>query len=326
MNSLKWLSVVGLVFAACSGFVAPAWAGVNKKVILAPQWDQGQAVRVALLPMEAKTSQEEGARNVRRALYGQLLSNPEFRLIEPAAVDMLLQEEGLLEKAAWKKADPEKLGQLLGVDYLLFPKLTGWSQRYMLLQSQTSVGIRARMVDVHTGEDVWEAECKAKFGKGLTGIPTGGAALALEPLRGMSKQHLFDCAYEAAVGLFECLQPVEPEETTRRSKPGVVNSGRPTSRARKSVSEPQTTASPPTIRSASMAFENRVLTVEMEGTEGCSGSFLGGETNCLFPLSEISPGLYRGQYRIPAGASFSPSDVEVRLVRPDGQAVIGQVQ
>jgi hypothetical protein len=324
MKMLRCCLTIGLVFLICFTLATPASAASTKKVILAPTWDLGQPVRVALLPVEAEKGKEEGARLVCRALYGQLLSIPEFRLIEPVAVDTLLREAGLLDRDAWENAAPEQLGRVLNVDFLLFPKLTDWHQRYLLLQSSTAVGIRARMVDVRTGKPAWEAECKSTFAKGLTGLPTGASSLALEPLRGMSKRYLFDSAQDAARGLVECLQPVEPAQRERRSKPTAI-SGPPEIRTKKREESLPVVPAPPSVTSASMSFQDGILTVELEGTPDCSGSISIGETDRLFPLSESSRGHYRGQYRLPPGAP-DPSYATVRLVRPNGQAATGEVR
>lgn len=324
MKLSKYSCTVGFLIVVCFSLSVPAQAGTKKKVDLAPTWDLGKPIRVALFPVEAKRGKEEGAQLVRRVLYGQLLSIPEFRLIEPAAVDMILGEAGLLDKDAWKDAASQDLARFLSVDFLLFPKLTSWHQRYLLLQSQAAVGIGARMVDARAGKPAWEAECESTFEKGLTGLPTGASALALEPLRGLSKRYLLDCAHEAASGLVECLQPVEPPRRRRRSKP-VTTSGPPTIRLRKREEPPPAVPTPPSVTSAEMHFEDRSLTVELEGTPQCSGSFSIGEANCWFPLSEIALGRYRGQYRFPQGVP-DPSHTTVRLVRPNGQAAAGEVR
>lgn len=325
MKIFRLSCTVGFVSLICFSLAASALAGVTKKVVLAPTWDLGKPVRVALFPVEAKKGKEEGARLLRRTLYGELLSIPEFRLIEPAAVDAVLEEAGLLDKDAWQDAAPEQLGRLLNVDFLLFPELTSWHQRYLLLQTNVAVGLRVCMSDVRTGEAVWEAECKSSFRKGLTGLPTGVAALALEPLRGMSKRYLFDCAHEVARGLVESLlQPEEPKRRKRRSRP-TATSGPLMVHRRKAKQPSPVVPLPPSVTSASIRFQDRSLTVEMEGTPECSGSFTVGDANRLFPLSEVAPGDYRGQYRFPHGAP-DPSHVTVRLVRPDGLAVVAEVR
>ncbi|HPA44618.1 MAG TPA: DUF799 family lipoprotein [bacterium] len=305
--------------------LSPVYASVSKKVIVAPKVDFSGPVRVALLPMEAKESWEDGSQHTRRAFYGELLEIPEFRLMEPAAVDRLLEQKGLLQENRWSKEDPEILADLLNVDFLIYPRLTAWTQRYFLLQSQTSVAVRAFMVDGHTGDRVWEAESKAKFQKGLTGIPTGGAALALEPLRGMSKRFLYECAFDAAHGLWECLVPQPSEEQQTKKSGGQVNSK--SSRQKKQTdAQPESVESALAITSVDAVSEENVLTVTLDGTADCTASFFSGDMNRLFPLTEIASGRYRGQYRIPPGIALSPAQVEVRLVCPDGRAVIGRVE
>ncbi len=300
-------------------------SSVSKKIVVAPKIDLSRPVRVALLPMEAKESWGEGSRHIRRAFYGELLEIPEFRLMEPAAVDHLLEKKGLLQDSRWSEQDPKVLAESLNVDFLIYPRLTAWTQRYFLLQSQTSVAVRASMVDGHTGERVWEAESKARFQKGLTGIPTGLTALALEPLRGMRKRFLYECAFDATHGLWECLMPQPTSQEQARESARQIKS---TSSKQKERANTRSESKEPAlaIRAVDAVLEENTLTVIIEGTAGCAASFFFDDMNRLFPLTEIASGRYRGQYRIPPEIALSPTKVEVRLVSPDGRAVIGQVE
>jgi len=302
MRYLKTLFVVFLTLAICRGLGVSCWAEAEGKVHVAPTWDRGTIVRVALLPVEAGEKQQKGTARVRRSLYGQLLSIPEFHLVEPVAVDRLLEQAGLMHGDAWKEARPETLGRVLGVDYLLYPKLTAWSQKYMLLQANTNVAVEAEVVEADSGKTVYKAESKATFRKGLTGIPTGTAALALEPIRGMSDRFLYDGAYETTAGIVAPLDPAQEVGSTELSGERRLD-----------------------ITHAEMEFENRVLTVEMKGTPSCTASFFVKRPDRLFPLSEIEPGVYRGQYLIPEGAAFDPSHVSIRLIASDGGSVVGEV-
>ncbi len=303
MNRFFPFRISLFIAVLCLGVGTFSWADAESKVDVEPTWDQGKTIRIALLPVESGKKQLEGVAHVRRALYGRLMSIPEFHMVEPMAVDTLLERAGLLQGDAWKDASSEQLGDILAVDYLLYPELAEWSQKYLLLQANTNVAVKAKIIEVDSGKLVYKAESKCSYKKGLTGIPTGTAALALEPIRGMSDRYLYDCAYETTSALVNSLQPPreaeEGEESAQESYPTVTN--------------------------AQMSFEDRVLIVDVQGSHGCTASFFVGQPNRLFPLSEIEAGHYRGRYIIPEGAAFDPSHLSIRLVASSGESVVAEV-
>ena len=143
MNRFFPFRIFLFIAVLCLGVGTFSWSDAESTVDVKPTWDQGKTIRIALLPVEAGKKELEGVAHVRRALYGRLMSIPEFHMVEPMAVDTLLERSGLLQGDAWKDASSEQLGEILAVDYLLYPELSQWSQKYLLLQANTNVAVKA---------------------------------------------------------------------------------------------------------------------------------------------------------------------------------------
>ena len=57
---------------------------------------------------------------------------------------------------AGKNVSPQKLGQLLGVDAVIYGDVISLGKIFALVYSDNQAGLRARMVSCETGETIWE--------------------------------------------------------------------------------------------------------------------------------------------------------------------------
>ena len=95
---------------------------------------------------------EEG---MRRAFFGQF-AQLEFDHVRLSRIDRILNQEELDSWEKMKSSSPQRLGELLGADALIFGQVTNFDYYYAFLYSQLAVGLSIEMVDARSGEILWK--------------------------------------------------------------------------------------------------------------------------------------------------------------------------
>jgi hypothetical protein len=135
--------------------------------------------KVAVLPFDNRSANPEAAVILRRMFYN-FFSSLNFIDVEPAAVDVSLEAEGLLEKIP--ADDPRiwpRLGQLLGVDAVVVGEVLSYGQVYALLYANQQAGLKARLVECRTGRTLWELEHAVTLHDGDLPLSLPGLAAAV---------------------------------------------------------------------------------------------------------------------------------------------------
>src|SRR6202050_3960515 len=91
------------------------------------------------------------AQRLRRAVTGYL-SQREFVVLSPIAVDAVLKEHGIDSMRKLRLASPIELGRLLGADALVYGEVDNYEGYYFGLLSAYQVGISTSMVSTRDGE------------------------------------------------------------------------------------------------------------------------------------------------------------------------------
>jgi len=94
------------------------------------------------------------AQEMRLAFFGQIAQLP-FELIHPTRVDARLREQGLTSWEDIKGLTPEKLGNLLGVEAIIFGEVISFDYYYGFLYTQLAAGLKLEMISTTTGETLW---------------------------------------------------------------------------------------------------------------------------------------------------------------------------
>lgn len=75
-----------------------------------------------------------------------------------AVIDEFMKENGLPDPEDMHAAPLEKLGEIFGADAVLYVTLTEFGQKFELLSSTTRVDAVAQLVDIGTGQVIWNGE------------------------------------------------------------------------------------------------------------------------------------------------------------------------
>jgi len=234
--------------------------------------------KVAILPFENKTSNPEAGTIVRKMFYN-FFSSLNYRDLEPYVIDENLKANHLYaDITGGKKVSPQKLGQLLGVDAVIYGEVISLGKIYALVYSDNQAGLKARMVRCSNAKPVWELEHTIHIEEGDVPLsPIGLAATIFKT----ALSHNQATHMKAASVL--CMQMI----ATIPNPPG--------------VSEP-----PPKIQalvhngSGKLLQPGDIIKVAMIGDKNQIASWSIPPLVENLPMEEKQPGVYIGAYRIKA--------------------------
>ena len=72
-----------------------------------------------------------------------------------AVVDEMLKQNGCPTPGEMHQASIQKLGEVFGADAVLYLTVKQWGTKYQVLNSNTTVEVVGRLVDVRTGMQLW---------------------------------------------------------------------------------------------------------------------------------------------------------------------------
>ena len=102
--------------------------------------------KVAILPFANKTSNPEAGTIVRKMFYN-FFSSLNYSDLEPYVIDENLKTNNLYaDVTGGRRVSPQKLGQLLGVDAVIYGDVIALGKIYALVYSDNQAGLKARMV------------------------------------------------------------------------------------------------------------------------------------------------------------------------------------
>jgi hypothetical protein len=232
--------------------------------------------KVAILPFVNKTSNPDAAAIVRKMFYN-FFSSLNYHDLEPYVVDDNLKNNALYHPlAAGEAISSKKLGQLLGVDAVIFGEVLSLGKIYALVYSDNQAALKAQMIGCNSGQVLWELEHKIHLEEGDVPIsPLGLAAAVLKTAIGHQQATHMQAAAEL------CMQMV----ATIPNPPAVT--------------EP-----PPRIQALVHNGADRLLRpgdylrVVMIGEKNHVASWSIPALVEGLPMQENKPGVYMGAYRI----------------------------
>ncbi|HDR9284263.1 TPA: DUF799 domain-containing protein [Burkholderia vietnamiensis] len=101
------------------------------------------------------------------ATYGVLsqmtlpLAESGYYVVPVAVMDETFKQNGLTNAAEIQGTSPAKLREIFGADAALYTKITKYSSVYQVLDSTTVVAASAKLVDLRTGDVLWQGAGRA---------------------------------------------------------------------------------------------------------------------------------------------------------------------
>ncbi len=177
----KKRQILRMTVLSCLLLVLSACASPIKKVQVSSKFvanDRLPSLKVAILPLNGKT---EGAEFFREALHAALMDT-EMDISEKFVVDGIIKKNGWNSPEKLFSIPPQKLGEALGADALLYGKVTRWNKYYAIIHSTLVVGLELKLVDARTGELLWRGQQVDKDFEGLIKLPTGIISAIISPM------------------------------------------------------------------------------------------------------------------------------------------------
>jgi hypothetical protein len=92
----------------------------------------------------------------------QPLAELGYYVFPVAVVDQYLRENGMPTAGDMHQITPAKLGEVIGADAVLYLDLQQYGSKYQLISSNTTVEVKARLVDSHSGQLLWDNHALAQ--------------------------------------------------------------------------------------------------------------------------------------------------------------------
>lgn len=128
---------------------------------------------VAVLPFLNQAESKKGSDEVRKGFYNHFSSMP-FKDMELYRVDNLLRKADLTDPAVIFKKSPKELGNILGVDAVVYGEISNFDKLFAVVYSQVSVGAEIRMYDAKTGNFLWSGKHTVRIHEGgISASPIG---------------------------------------------------------------------------------------------------------------------------------------------------------
>jgi len=234
--------------------------------------------KVAILPFVNQTANPEAGTILRKMFYN-FFGSLNYQDLEPYVIDENLKANQLYaDVTGGKKVSPQKLGQLLGVDAVIYGEVISLGKTYALVYSDNQAGLKARMVRCSNAKPVWELEHTIHIEEGSVPLsPIGLAATIFKTALSHSQATHMKAASEL------CMQMI----ATVPNPPG--------------VSEP-----PPKIQAlvhngaGKLLQPGDTIKVAMIGEKNRMASWSIPPLVENLPMKEKQPGVYIGAYRIKA--------------------------
>ena len=135
--------------------------------------------KIAILPFANKTANPEAGTLVRKMFYN-FFSSLNYRDLEPYVIDDNLKLNHLYARiTAGENISPQKLGQLLGVDAVIYGEVLSLGKVYALVYSDNQAGLSARMLRCDSGQVLWKLEHTVHLEEGEVPISPIGLATAV---------------------------------------------------------------------------------------------------------------------------------------------------
>jgi hypothetical protein len=105
------------------------------------------------------------------------LAEAGYYVFPVAVVDAFMKENGLPTPGEMHEVSLDKIAEVFGADAVLYVTIQDYGQKYQIISSNTVVKARAILVDVSSGDRLWEGTAYAVRGSGDSGGGLIGALI-----------------------------------------------------------------------------------------------------------------------------------------------------
>lgn len=177
---LLTILIGGCVIATKETIIAPEILAQFKGTYkIDPYMEKNRPLTVAVLPFFDQSKSKQGFEPVRRGFYNHFSSLP-FKDMEITKIDDLLAKAELTDPEKIQKTSPQKLGEILGVDAVIYGEISNFDKLFAVIYSQVSVGAEVKMYGTKTGQFLWSGQHVVRIHEGgFSTTPVGIIAVII---------------------------------------------------------------------------------------------------------------------------------------------------
>jgi hypothetical protein len=86
-----------------------------------------------------------------------------------AVVDQYLKDNGMPTPGEMHQIPLEKVREIIGADAVLYTTLTQYGSKYQVVNTVSTVGVRARLIDTQSGSVLWDGQALVQQATGSSG-------------------------------------------------------------------------------------------------------------------------------------------------------------
>lgn len=131
----------------------------NPRTIV-PDYSKKGIRLVGLLPVKNKTKDTKAAQILRRTLLEELYFKGYPKIPLGVVDEKLGQVYGDITMPAHRTIPPKVVGEILGVDAVMYCTLGEWKTSFMFVCAPTTVAASFELRSAKTGETLWKTHCK----------------------------------------------------------------------------------------------------------------------------------------------------------------------
>jgi hypothetical protein len=232
--------------------------------------------KVAIVPFVNRTSNPEAGSVVRKMFYN-FFGSLNYLDLEPFVIDDNLKRNELYQPIlSGETVSAARLGQLLGVDAVIYGEVLNLGKTYALVYSDNAAGLKAKMVRCDNEQVIWELEHHIRIQEGSVPLSlTGLAATIVKTAISHQKATHLQAASELCMQMVATIpNPEAVTEPPPRIIALVHNAG------------------------GKLLRPGDLMKVAMIGEENQAASWSIPPLVENLPLKEKEPGVYIGAYRI----------------------------
>lgn len=284
--------LTALALGGCSGNAA--YMGKDFYPGERPEW-------VAVLPfdMEEGVDPDHGVEKTLRKSFYETFSYLGYLDRNLDAIDKKLEEMGLANpRTRDNHLAPEKLGELLKADYLIYGTIKKAVNSTDVLFAETLIRGHLKMIETRTGKEVWSKEHSSSVLSSII-VPDSAMGMIRDKAENANTQKAFRTI--AAIFAKEITQTMED----------------PTAKLLKEERLPK-------IRNLDVLFkqgedaEGPEIKVSMKGEPRMKAAFDIGSWKTNISMEEVRPGEYEGKYRVQKGEWVKDCMIVGKLTGEDG--------
>ena len=232
--------------------------------------------RVAIMPFVNKTSNPEASSIVRKMFYN-FFSSLNYLDLEPFVIDDNLRRNELYQPIlAGETITATRLGQLLGVDAVIYGEVLNLGKTYALVYTDNAAGLKAKMVRCDNEQVVWELEHHVRIQEG--DVPLSLTGLAATIVKTAISHHQASYLQSASELCMQMVATIPNPEAVTEPPPRILalvhNAG------------------------GKLLRPGDLIKVAMIGEKNQTASWSIPPVVENLPLKEKEPGVYIGAYRI----------------------------